>query len=185
MNTPSAATPEELTHHTWHLCRVICKSHQGFKTYRADTIVCLTVNYMFHLHIKVTLAKTTLFTSSHCTLHLCQVGRTDGQQAKTIYLPVWWGGDIIIRMCKNMCAFNVTSCRCMSCLWASSSSSRVSCFKMSLKSSMYCLRSFSETRNEAEWKIACLCCLTLNYHHHFYYLSRYKYTWNIDQVTWR
>jgi len=25
------------SHHTWHLCKVICKSHQGFKRYRADT----------------------------------------------------------------------------------------------------------------------------------------------------
>ena len=25
-----------LSHHTWHLCKVICKSHQGFKRYRAD-----------------------------------------------------------------------------------------------------------------------------------------------------
>ena len=25
------------THHTWHLCRVIWKSHKGFKRYRADT----------------------------------------------------------------------------------------------------------------------------------------------------
>jgi len=25
-----------LSHHTWHLCNVICKSHQGFKRYRAD-----------------------------------------------------------------------------------------------------------------------------------------------------
>ena len=25
------------SHHTWHLCKVICKSHQGFNRYRADT----------------------------------------------------------------------------------------------------------------------------------------------------
>jgi len=25
------------SHHTWHLCKVFCKSHQGFKRYRADT----------------------------------------------------------------------------------------------------------------------------------------------------
>jgi len=25
-----------LNHYTWHLCRVICKSYQGFKRYRAD-----------------------------------------------------------------------------------------------------------------------------------------------------
>ena len=31
------------THHTWHLCRAICKFHQGFNIYREDTIVCLTL----------------------------------------------------------------------------------------------------------------------------------------------
>jgi len=31
-----------LSHHTWHVCKVICKSHQGFKRYRADTKVCRT-----------------------------------------------------------------------------------------------------------------------------------------------
>jgi len=31
-----------LSHHTWHLCKVICKSHQGFKRYRADTKVWRT-----------------------------------------------------------------------------------------------------------------------------------------------
>ena len=39
------------THHTWHLCRVIYESHQGFKRYRADkntVIQCLT---MFHLEL--------------------------------------------------------------------------------------------------------------------------------------
>jgi len=25
------------SYHTWHLCKVICKSHQGFKRYKADT----------------------------------------------------------------------------------------------------------------------------------------------------
>jgi len=30
------------SHHTWHLCKVICKSHQGFKRYRADTKVWWT-----------------------------------------------------------------------------------------------------------------------------------------------
>ena len=25
------------SHHNWDLCKVICKSHQGFKRYRADT----------------------------------------------------------------------------------------------------------------------------------------------------
>ena len=60
-----------LTHHTRHLCRVICKSHQGFKRYRADTIVCLTLNY--DVDLEVTLVKHALCTSSHGTLHLCQV----------------------------------------------------------------------------------------------------------------
>ena len=60
-----------LTHHNWHLCRVISKSHQGFKRYRADMIVCLTLNY--HLDFEVTLVKYALCTSSHTTLHLRQV----------------------------------------------------------------------------------------------------------------
>jgi len=52
------------SHHTWHLCKVICKSYQGFKRYRADTKAWRTDR------------------------------RTDGQidnRAKTICLPISWG----------------------------------------------------------------------------------------------
>jgi len=37
-----------LCHHTWHLCKVICKNHQGFKRYRADTKYSHT---MFNLRL--------------------------------------------------------------------------------------------------------------------------------------
>ena len=37
------------TYHTRHLCRVMCKSHYGFKRYKADTIVCLTSSYHIDL----------------------------------------------------------------------------------------------------------------------------------------
>jgi len=56
-----------LSHYTWHLCKVIFKSHQGFKRYRADTKAWRTD------------------------------GRTDGQtdwlttELKTICLPISWG----------------------------------------------------------------------------------------------
>ena len=56
------------THHTWHLCRVICESHQGFKRYRADkntVIQCFTLNYDFDL--EPTLVKDTHCTSIHHT----------------------------------------------------------------------------------------------------------------------
>jgi len=65
------------SHHTWHLCKVICKSHQGFKRYRADTNVWRTDRRTD--------------------------GRTDGQttELKTICLPISWGGDIIEEMFKE------------------------------------------------------------------------------------
>ena len=52
-----------LSYHTWHLCKVIWKSHQGFKRYRADTKVWRTD------------------------------GRTDRQttELKTICFPISWG----------------------------------------------------------------------------------------------
>jgi len=62
-------TPCPSTHYNWHLCRVICESHQGFKRYRADTKVSLTLKY--HLDLEVTLEKIALCTSSHGTLHWC------------------------------------------------------------------------------------------------------------------
>jgi len=56
-----------LSHHTWHLCKVIWKSHQGFKIYRADTKVWRTDGQTD--------------------------GRTDRQttELKTICLPILWG----------------------------------------------------------------------------------------------
>jgi len=57
------------THHTWHLCKVICKSHQGFKRYRADTKVWRTDR------------QTDRQTN----------GQTDNG-AKTKYLPISWEG---------------------------------------------------------------------------------------------
>ena len=57
-----------LTHHTWHLCTVTCQLYQR---YRADMIVCLTLNY--GLDLNVTLVKHTHCTSTHHTWHLCIV----------------------------------------------------------------------------------------------------------------
>jgi len=106
---PTLVKPRHCTssRHTWHLCKVICKYHQGFKRYRADP----------------TLVKHRHCTSSHHTWHLCKViwkshqgfkgyradtkvwrtdgqtdygptdGRTDRQttELKTICLPISWG----------------------------------------------------------------------------------------------
>jgi len=50
-----------LNHYTWHLCRVICKSYQGFKRYRADLELwpwpstdlgqtyCMSTHHIWHL----------------------------------------------------------------------------------------------------------------------------------------
>ena len=53
------------------ICAVICKSHHRFKRYRAEMIVCLTLNY--HLDLEVTFITNALCKLSHGTLHLCQV----------------------------------------------------------------------------------------------------------------
>jgi len=62
------------SHHTWHLCRVNCESHQGFTRYRAtqNTVIqCLTLNY--DLDLEPTLVKHLHCTSSHHFWHLCRV----------------------------------------------------------------------------------------------------------------
>jgi len=60
------------SHHTWHLCKVICTSHQGFKKYRAGTKVWQTDR------------RTDRRTA----------GRTDNA-AKNNMSPYFMGGDII------------------------------------------------------------------------------------------
>jgi len=52
------------------ITRVICKS-QGFKRYRVDTAMCLTLKY--NIDLEVTLVKDALYTLSHGTFHVCQV----------------------------------------------------------------------------------------------------------------
>jgi len=61
-------------HYTWHVCRVIDKSHQRLKRYRADknsVIQCLTLSY--DIDLEPTLVKHTHCTSTYHTWHLCRV----------------------------------------------------------------------------------------------------------------
>jgi len=64
-----------LSHHTWHLCKVICKSHQRFKRYRADTKAWRTDRRTEGQTYRQTDRQTT--------------------ELNTICLPISWGGDII------------------------------------------------------------------------------------------
>ena len=78
-------------HHTWHLCKVICKSHKGFKRYRADTKCDGRTDERTHGR---TGGRTDRQTD----------GRTGGQttELKTICLPISWGRHnkhIIIIQC--------------------------------------------------------------------------------------
>jgi len=86
------------SHHTWHVCWVICKSHKGFKRYRVDTTVCLTFKY--HLDLEVTFVKHALCTSSYQIWNVCQVVlkchqhfksyRADNKYSHTMFnLEVW------------------------------------------------------------------------------------------------
>ena len=62
------------SHHTWHLCKVICKSHQGFKRYRADTKY---IHKMLNLRVWPwpwsDLGQSKALHLSHHTWHLCKV----------------------------------------------------------------------------------------------------------------
>ena len=100
-------------HRSRHLCRVICKSNQGFKRYRANMKYSHTI-LDCDLDFEQTLVKHRHCTSSYYTWRLCKVickshqefkryradtkvwqtdGRTDRQtmELKTICLPITWG----------------------------------------------------------------------------------------------
>jgi len=62
------------SHHTWHLCKVICKSHRGsndIERTRNTVIQCLILNC--DLDLEPTLVKHRHCTSAHLTWHLCKV----------------------------------------------------------------------------------------------------------------
>jgi len=94
-----------LNHHTWHLCRVICKSYKGFKRYTADTIVCLTLNY--DLGLKVTLVKHVLCTLSHFTVHfkmsLTHQELKKRKRKKSYKVKTWTMTLTLIKSWSNIC----------------------------------------------------------------------------------
>jgi len=62
-----------LSYYTWHLCKVICIDHQGFKRYRADTKYSQWLILDCDLDLEPTLVKHRHCTSYHHTWHLFKV----------------------------------------------------------------------------------------------------------------
>jgi len=61
------------SNHSWHLCKAICKYHQGFKRSRADTKYSQCLNLDCDLDLEPTLVKPRHCTLCHHTLRLCKV----------------------------------------------------------------------------------------------------------------